>query len=44
MDEEASTYKGCNGDLPISTRATYLAIGKDGKELFHAVTKASEKK
>jgi hypothetical protein len=36
MDEEASTHKGCNKDLLIGTSATHLAIGKDGKELFHA--------
>lgn len=36
MDEEASTHKGCNEDLFIGTRASHLAIGKDGKELFHA--------
>ena len=36
MDEEASTHKGCNEDLLIGTSATYLAIGKDGEELFRA--------
>lgn len=37
MDEEASPLKGCNGDLLIGTRATRLAIGKDGRELFHTI-------
>jgi hypothetical protein len=36
MDEEASTHEGCNEDLLIGTRATFLAIGGDGKELFRA--------
>lgn len=35
-DEEASTHKGSNEDLLIGTRATYLAIGQDGKGLFRA--------
>jgi hypothetical protein len=36
MYEGASAHKGCNEDLLIGTRATYLAIGKDRKELFRA--------